>query len=90
LTIEVLLKPKAIEILEAVGDRSMSIKELLDAVGGSATTIVKRVRELEEMGLVKVDFDLNFPFKKKVSITRKGLSVLKTINKLKNKLDRGY
>lgn len=90
MTIEVLLKPKAIEILEAVGDRSMSIKELLDAVGGSATTIVKRVRELEEMGLVKVDFDLNFPFKKKVSITRKGLSVLKTINKLKNKLDRGY
>jgi len=73
--LDLISRRKTPEILIALLNRPYYIRELKRVVGGSSTTIVKRVKELEEAGLIEIIEIPSFPFKKKVLLTEKGRAV---------------
>ena len=73
--LELVSRRRAPAILIALSRRPYHVRELTKAVGGSSSTVVKRIRELSDAGLIRVVEIPGFPFRKKVLITDKGRQV---------------
>jgi|GEM_PF-4621724 len=74
--IEKILTNRAIGILMALEDGPQGVRELAKKTGGSFTTIVYRLRDLERLGLVKREKSKHFPFKHTITLTEKGRIIL--------------
>jgi len=73
--INVLFRSKAVDILLALYEEPLNIRPLIRKVGGSATTIEQRIRELVKEGLIKEKASKQFPFRKTLELTDKGKEV---------------
>ena len=65
-------RSKAAEILIALEETSLGVRELHKKVGGSLLTIVLRLRDLEDLGVIKREVETSFPFKHTITLTEKG------------------
>jgi len=75
----VLRRGKAVEILFALAKGSKHVRELQSEVGGSASTVEMRVRELLDNGLIR-ERELGFwPFRKELELSEKGKEVIRTL-----------
>jgi len=71
LSFDILRKAKGVEILCALLDGGMGVREIRESVGGSNTTIKQRLEELQEEGLIKEEFFATRP-KRLMKLTEKG------------------
>lgn len=69
---EILSETKAIEILEALSDEANNVRGIHRIVGGSLSTIVERVRSLQEAGLIR-EIEGHGKF---LELTNKGKSII--------------
>ncbi|RLG71758.1 MAG: hypothetical protein DRO23_11505 [Thermoprotei archaeon] len=75
----VLCGARAVEVLFCLRGGCLSVRELCRCAGGSCSTVLRRVGELESIGLVRVVCSRVFPFEKRVCLTGKGRRVLRKI-----------
>lgn len=68
----VITRAKAVPIIVELYKKDRHVRELREMVGGSAQTVVKRIRELEKAGIVKTVKELWWPYRKVVSLTDRG------------------
>ena len=78
--LEMLFRSRAIDILIALYEKPMSVRELISKVGGSATTIEQRLRELKDVGLIEEKASKSFPFKRELRLTEKGRKLAEMLN----------
>lgn len=71
MSFDILRKAKGVEILCALLDGGMGVREIQEAVGGSNTTIKQRLEELQEDDLIKEEFFATRP-KQLMKLTEKG------------------
>lgn len=81
---ETLFRSRAVDILLALSEKPMSVRELISRVGGSATTIEQRLRELKEAGLIEEDVSKGFPFRRELRLTERGKDVAKNLQLLRS------
>ena len=62
----------------------MNVRELISKVGGSATTVEQRLRELKEAGLIEEVVAKDFPFRKELRLTEKGKKVAEKLKILRS------
>ena len=62
----------------------MNVRELISKVGGSATTVEQRLRELKEAGLIEEVVAKDFPFRKELRLTEKGKGVAEKLKILRS------
>ena len=62
----------------------MNVRELISKVGGSATTVEQRLRELKEVGLIEEVVTKDFPFRKELRLTEKGKGVAEKLKILRS------
>ena len=62
----------------------MNVRELISKVGGSATTVEQRLRELKEAGLIEEAVAKDFPFRKELRLTEKGKKVAEKLKILRS------
>jgi len=79
----VVFRSKAPEILLELLKGPRKMRELVEAVGGSATTIEQRIEELKEAGLVDEEKEKKFPFTRKIMLTSKGEGIARIIEFLR-------
>lgn len=77
-------KKKALDIIESLLKGSRHIREIREIVGGSATTTVTRLRELEQLGIVEYKESDGFPFRRVVSLTEQGKAIAYNMKILKS------
>jgi len=77
-----LLGSRAVEILFALEGGPLCFRELAQRVGGSNTTIVMRLRDLEELALIKREKTARFPFKHSISLTEKGRKLVPLLKRI--------
>lgn len=77
LSFDILRKAKGVEILCALLDGGMGVREIREAVGGSNTTIKQRLKELQEDDLIKEEFFATRP-KRLIKLTVKGKNLAKS------------
>ena len=77
---EMVFNKKSIDILIALYEKSMGVRELISEVGGSATTIEQRLRELKDVGLIEERASRSFPFKRELKLTEKGRKLAEILN----------
>ena len=75
----VLCGARAVEVLFCLRGGCLGVRELCRCAGGSCSTVLRRVGELESIGLVRVVCSRVFPFEKRVCLTGKGRRVLRKI-----------
>jgi len=87
----ILTRRRAVSILLALLEKPRSVKELIAVAGGSPETIEKRLRELTELGLVKIEKKKGEPYGKpyikEVSLTDKGRHIAEMLKEAKSVLD---
>ncbi len=78
---ELLSREKAAEILIALLEKPMGVRELHRAVGGvsSLSTIEQRIEDLKEAGLIVEGRSKTWPQKKQLQLTEHGLRVAMTL-----------
>ena len=79
----VVFRSKAPEILLELLKGPRKMRELVEAVGGSATTIEQRIEELKKAGLIMEEKEKKFPFTRKIMLTSKGEGIAKIIEFLR-------
>ena len=82
--LETLFRSRATDILLALYEKSMNVRELISKVGGSATTVEQRLRELKEAGLIEEVVAKDFPFRKELRLTEKGKKVAEKLKILRS------
>ncbi|KXB03006.1 hypothetical protein AKJ48_04335 [candidate division MSBL1 archaeon SCGC-AAA261O19] len=80
--LETLQKKKSTSILLALLEDSRHVRELQSEVGGSASTIGSRIREMKEKGLVSEETEKNWPYKKIIKLTNRGRDVAEVLSGL--------
>ena len=83
-----LRKSKATEILITLLQGTKNFSELLEKVGGSASTVKLRLDELVDTGLLQEDEQPVFPFKRTFKLTPKGKTIAKLSKRLHSVLDQ--
>lgn len=69
---ELVLKKKSPDILKTLQKNPTHVRGIREKVGGSASTIQTRIREMKEEGLLKEERQGNFPFRKMLKLTEMG------------------
>ena len=82
--LEILFRSRAIDILLALYEKSMGVRELINKVGGSATTVEQRLRELKKARLIEENVSKGFPFRRELRLTEKGKEVAKKLKILRS------
>jgi len=82
--LEILFRSRAVDILLALSEMSMNVRELISRVGGSATTVEQRLRELKKAGLIEEDVSKGFPFRRELRLTEVGKDVAKNLKILRS------
>ena len=75
----IIRRSKVPEIMLTLLERSEHVRGLQERVGGSASTIQQRIRELEAEGLVRQDKLETWPYRKILRLTEKGEEMAKII-----------
>ena len=78
MSFDILRKAKGVEILCALLDGGMGVREIREAVGGSNTTIKQRLEELQKGDLLKEEFFATRP-KRLIKLTVKGKNLAKSL-----------
>ena len=73
--LEILFRSRAVDILLALYEKPMNVREIISKVRRSATTVEQRLRELKGAGLVEEDASKSFPFRRELRLTEKGKEV---------------
>lgn len=73
---ELVFKKKSSDILLALAEEPSHVRELRERIGGSASTVQTRIREMKEEELVEESRQDNFPFKKTLKLTELGSDVV--------------
>jgi len=73
-------------IMKLAEHEKLHIRELSRMTNIRAGTIVNRVKELQKMGIIKVEEEKRFPFRKWVSLTDLGYTIAKFIIFLEEEL----
>ncbi|MDI6847011.1 MAG: winged helix-turn-helix transcriptional regulator [Candidatus Bathyarchaeia archaeon] len=82
-------KSKATEVLLALLKRPQHITELQREVKGSLSTIEARVEELIEHGLITAEEMEEWPFRRVLKLTERGLQMARFLDRLRNILREG-
>ncbi|KXA96846.1 hypothetical protein AKJ37_04270 [candidate division MSBL1 archaeon SCGC-AAA259I09] len=72
---DLVLKKKSPEILKALDESPTHVRSLRKRIGGSASTIQTRIREMEEENIIEEKRQDNFPFKKILELTDLGENI---------------
>jgi len=83
----ILTRRRSVSILLALLEKPRSVKELIAVAGGSPETIERRLKELTELGLVKIEKKKGKPYIKEVSLTEKGKHIAEMLKEAKSVLD---
>jgi len=84
--VEIIEKPKSVSILLTLLDNpeGVGVRSLIDKVGGSATTTISRLKELEDAGLVSHKFiRTNKTWSKCITLTEKGRKVAELLAQIR-------
>ncbi len=81
---EVLMRERASDILiELLYSDELTVSELLKRIGGSASTIMRRLRELLEVGLISEESTRVWPYKRLIRLTEHGKRIAKMIRAMR-------
>ncbi|GEM_PF-2204586 len=69
---DLVLKKKSPDILNTLNNNPTHVRGIREEIGGSASTIQTRIREMKEEGLIKEEQQNSFPFKKILKLTEMG------------------
>jgi len=82
--LEILKKEKAVDILlELMITECLTVSEILKKVGGSASTIARRLEELLDAGIIDDEITKDWPYKRVIRLTDKGKSLARFISTFK-------
>ena len=82
--LEILFRSRATDTLLTLYEKSMGVRELISKVGGSATTVEQRLKELKEAELIEEVVSKDFPFRKELRLTEKGKEVAEKLKILRS------
>ena len=90
MNLDIVINTRTLRILKALvnGRRDFSTLQRLSKV--SPGTLEKYLRELENMGLVRVTKDLFFPFTSTIMLTPKGKKVFDLMLEIKAKIENPW
>ena len=81
-------KPRAIKTLVVLFENpSIQVDTLLNLIGGSKSTGMKRIKELSQLGLLSKEASLNEPKRIFYKLNSKGIKIAKSIISIGEELD---
>ena len=85
--LDAIFKKKVVEILLALKEKPMCVRELHERIGGNVGTVLRRLDELVEAGIIVEERSQEFPFKRVFALTVRGKNIVGLIAFIKEFLE---